>query len=366
MVKLKIPAFMKVAKQDIEFMDRCLELAHKGLGNTAPNPVVGCVLEAGGRIIGQGYHREYGEAHAEVNAIQSVKKAEWLTSSTLYVNLEPCSHHGKTPPCSDLILDMGIPRVVVGTIDPNKAVSGRGISRLRDHGVEVSVGIREKECLELNRRFFTYHANKRPYIILKWAETKDGYIDRERTPGTNGHINWITGTLERQLVHKWRSEEQAILVGTRTALTDDPELTARDWSGRQPLRLVIDRKGKLPGSLKLLDGKTPTVVFSERALEPAENIRKVKIPGDQDMVDGILDFLYHNEIQSLIVEGGRVTLEGFIKRNLWDEARVFTGEQQFISGIRAPRIEAEAMEKYQVAGSMLSIFRNQTLNLHVK
>ncbi len=357
---------METAKQDMEFMDRCLELAHKGLGNTAPNPMVGCVLVAGGRIIGQGYHREYGRAHAEVNAIQSVKKAELLASSTLYVNLEPCSHHGKTPPCSELILDKGIPRVVVGTRDPNKAVSGKGISRIADHGVEVSVGIREKECLELNHRFFTYHGNNRPYIILKWAETKDGFIDRERTPGSSGNINWITGIMERQLVHKWRSEEQAILVGTRTALTDDPELTVRDWSGRQPLRLVIDRKGILHGSLKLLDGKTPTVIFSERALKTAENIRWVKLPGDTDMVDGILDFLYSNEIQSLIVEGGRATLEGFIKRNLWDEARVFTGDQLFGSGIRAPRLETDASEKHQIAGSMLSIFRNQTLNLHIE
>jgi diaminohydroxyphosphoribosylaminopyrimidine deaminase/5-amino-6-(5-phosphoribosylamino)uracil reductase len=357
---------MMAEKQDMEFMDRCLELARKGLGNTAPNPMVGCVLEAGGRIIGQGYHREYGKAHAEVNAIQSVKKAEWPACSTLYVNLEPCSHHGKTPPCSDLILEKGIPRVVIGTRDPNKTVSGWGISRLRDHGVEVSVGIREKECLELNRRFFTYHGMNRPYIILKWAEAKDGYIDRERTPGNSGHINWITGILERQLVHKWRSEEQALLVGTRTALTDDPELTVRDWSGRQPLRLVIDRKGKLPGSLKLMDGKTSTVIFTEKALKPIENIRQVKIPGDQDMLDGILDFLYKNEIQSLIVEGGRATLEGFINRNLWDEARVFTGDQQFGSGIRAPRLEADASEKHQIAGSLLSIYRNPTLNLNVK
>lgn len=357
---------MKDIKQDMEYMDRCLELALKGLGTTAPNPMVGCILVAGGQIIGQGYHREYGKSHAEVNAIQSVKKVELLASSTLYVNLEPCSHHGKTPPCSELILDKGIPRVVIGTRDPNKVVSGRGISHMRDHGVEVSVGIRGKECLELNRRFFTYHVNKRPYIILKWAETKDGFIDRERTPGTHSHINWITGTMERQLVHKWRSEEQAILVGTQTAKTDDPELTARDWSGRQPLRLVIDRKGILPGSLKLLDGSSPTVIFSEKAQEPAENIQQVKIPGDPDMVDGILNFLYDNQIQSIIVEGGRTTLEGFIRRNLWDEARVFTGEQLFRSGIKAPRFIAEAAEKQQFVGSMLNIFRNQALNLHVE
>jgi len=357
---------MRTAKADMLYMDRCLELARKGLGSTAPNPMVGCVLVAEGRIIGQGYHREFGKAHAEVNAIQSVKSAGMLASSTLYVNLEPCSHHGKTPPCTGLILDRGIPRVVIGTRDPNKAVSGKGISRLRDNGVEVSVGIREKECLELNRRFFTYHVNKRPYIILKWAQTKDGFIDRERGQGTDEKINWITGTLERQLVHKWRSEEQAILVGTRTALTDDPELTVRDWSGRQPLRLVIDRQGKLPGSLKLLDGKTPTAIFSHKTLKPAENIRQVKIPDHKDMVDGILDFLYESEIHSLIVEGGRETLEGFIRRNLWDEARVFTGDQLFRSGIRAPRLEADASAEHQVAGSMLSIFRNKTLSIHAE
>lgn len=343
----------------MKYMDRCLELALKGLGNTAPNPMVGCILVAEGRIIGQGYHREYGKAHAEVNAIQSVKQRELLASSTLYVNLEPCAHHGKTPPCSDLIVETGIPRVVVGTLDPNELVAGRGISRLRDHGVEVYPGIREKECLELNRRFFTHHTKKRPYIILKWAETKDGFIDRERTPGSNGRINWITGSLERQLVHKWRSEEQAILVGTRTALTDDPELTARDWHGRQPLRLVIDRKGKLPGSAKLLDGSTPTVIFSEKADRQEENIRQVLISTGTDLVEGILDFLYDNGIQSLIVEGGRKTLEGFIKHNLWDEARVFTGDQQFGGGIRAPRLEAEVTEKHPVAGSILSIYRNQ-------
>ncbi len=346
------------------YMERCLELASKGLGSTAPNPMVGCVLVAGGRIIGQGYHREYGKAHAEVNAIQSVKPEGLLASSTLYVNLEPCSHHGKTPPCTELILGKGIPRVVVGTRDPNKAVSGKGILQLRDHGVEVSMGIGEKECLELNRRFFTFHINERPYIILKWAETKDGFIDRRWTDKTRDSINWITGPLERQLVHKWRSEEQAILVGTRTALIDNPELTVRDWSGSQPIRLVIDRQGKLPANLKLMDGKTPTIVFTQKALKPAPDIRHVKIPDDVDMMDGMLAFLYDNEIQSLIVEGGSETLEGFIRRNLWDEARVFTGDQLFGSGVRAPRLDGDVSEEHQFAGSMLRIFRNQTIVLH--
>jgi diaminohydroxyphosphoribosylaminopyrimidine deaminase/5-amino-6-(5-phosphoribosylamino)uracil reductase len=357
---------MKVANQDMAFMDRCLELAGKGLGSTAPNPMVGCVLVAGNRIIGQGYHREYGGPHAEVNAIASAEAEDQLSACTLYVNLEPCSHYGKTPPCSKLIIDRGIPRVVIGTRDPNQVVSGKGISRLRDHGAEVVVGIREKECLELNRRFFTYHGKNRPYIILKWAETKDGFIDRERTPGTRGSINWITGSRERQLVHKWRSEEQAILVGTRTALVDDPELTVRDWSGRQPLRLVIDRHGKLPGSLKLLDGKIPTVVFSEKDLKPAKNIRPVKFAGDPDLVDGILAFLHENEIQSMIVEGGRETLNRFIHRNLWDEARVFTGGRSFGKGIRAPQLAGGASADFQIGNSLLSIYRNETLNLRVE
>ena len=346
---------------DEGYIDRCLELGEKGLGSTAPNPMVGCVLVTGGRIIGEGYHREYGGAHAEAQAIASVRKPELLTSCTMYVNLEPCAHHGKTPPCSDLILEEGIPRVVIGTRDPNRAVSGRGISRLRDHGVEVKVGIREEECLELNRRFFTYHEKGRPYIILKWAETKDGFIDQERSPGSHGSINWITGSREKQLVHKWRSEEQAILVGTRTAITDDPELTVRDWNGPQPLRLLIDRRGELPSSLKLMNGKATTVIFSEIDLPVSGQIRTVKTPAGSDLPDAILDYLFEHEILSMIVEGGRETLEGFIRRNLWDEARVFTGYKVFRKGIRAPELTADVHKQYRMADSLLSIYRNQTM-----
>jgi diaminohydroxyphosphoribosylaminopyrimidine deaminase/5-amino-6-(5-phosphoribosylamino)uracil reductase len=352
---------MKDAITDEGYIDRCLELGAKGLGSTAPNPMVGCVLVAGGQIIGEGYHREYGGAHAEAHAIASVRKPELLASSTLYVNLEPCAHHGKTPPCSDLILDNGIPRVVIGTSDPNRAVSGRGISRLRDHGVEVTVGFREEECLELNRRFFTYHEKGRPYIILKWAETKDGFIDHERLPESHGIINWITGNREKQLVHKWRSEEQAILVGTRTALTDDPELTVRDWNGPQPLRLLVDRRGKLPASLKLMHGKARTVIFSEVDIPAAGHIMTVKIRAGSDLPEAILNYLFENEILSMIVEGGRETLEGFIKRNLWDEARVFTGNRIFRKGTRAPRLTADVYKQYSMADSVLSIYRNQAM-----
>ena len=349
---------MVAATPDMAFMERCLELAAKGLGSAAPNPMVGCVLVAGGGIIGEGYHREYGGPHAEVHAIASVREPERLISSTLYVNLEPCAHQGKTPPCTDLILQKGIPRVVVGTSDPNPAVSGRGISRLRDHGVEVCVGIRETECLELNRRFFTYHEKHRPDIILKWAETKDGFIDRERSPGTDGRINWITGKLERQLVHKWRSEESAILVGTRTARVDDPELTVREWSGRQPLRLLIDRRGELPGNLKLLDGTWPTVIFTEKDRHPGGNIIPVKIPAGADLPGCILTYLFENDVQSLIVEGGRKTLEEFIQRNLWDEARVFTGDHLFHKGTRAPRLADGKKSEHRLADSLLSLYRN--------
>jgi diaminohydroxyphosphoribosylaminopyrimidine deaminase/5-amino-6-(5-phosphoribosylamino)uracil reductase len=352
---------MKAAIPDTAYLDRCLELGAKGLGNTAPNPLVGCVLVAGGQIMGEGYHRAYGGPHAEVNAIASVRQPELLASSTLYVNLEPCVHHGKTPPCTDLILEKRIPRVVIGTRDPNREVSGRGISRLRDHGVKVSVGIRDKECLELNRRFFTYHEKGRPYIILKWAETLDGFIDHERNPETHGSINWITGNRERQLVHKWRSEEQAILVGTRTAVMDDPELTVRDWHGAQPLRLLIDRRGTLPGTLKLMDGKAPTVIFSEVDLPAAEHILNVKIQSGTDLIGGILAYLFEKEIQSMIVEGGKETLEGFIQRNLWDEARVFTGNRLFRQGTRAPRLTSEVYSQHRMTDSMLSIYMNHAM-----
>jgi diaminohydroxyphosphoribosylaminopyrimidine deaminase/5-amino-6-(5-phosphoribosylamino)uracil reductase len=361
MVKLKIPPIMRDIITDEGYLDRCLELGAKGLGSTAPNPLVGCVLVSGGRIIGEGYHREYGGAHAEAHAIASVRNPELLTSSTLYVNLEPCAHHGKTPPCSDLILEKGIPRVVIGTRDPNRAVSGKGIHRLRSHGVEVKVGIRKEECLELNRRFFTYHKKGRPYIILKWAETKDGFIDHERAPASHGSINWITGSRERQLVHKWRSEEQAILVGTRTALTDDPELTVREWNGPQPLRLAIDRRGGLPASLKLMDGKARTVIFSEVDILASEHIRTVKIRAGADLTEAILEYLFEHEILSMIVEGGRKTLDGFIRRNLWDEARVFTGFKVFLKGTRAPALTADVFSQHRMADSILSIYRNQAM-----
>ena len=357
---------MKETDADGMYMDRCLELARKGLGAVAPNPMVGSLLVAGGKIIGEGYHREFGGPHAEVNAIASVRQRELLSSATLYVNLEPCIHYGKTPPCAELILEKGIPRVIVGTRDPNREVSGRGISLLREHGVSVSLGTRKEACGELNRRFFCQHVNHRPYIILKWAETRDGFLDRIRKPETHGNINWITGSRERQLVHKWRSEEQAILVGTRTAFMDDPALTVRDWSGRQPLRLVIDRRGELPGSLKLLDGKHPTVLFSERNAKPLRNVRIVNVSPAADMLDEILSYLYENQIQSLMVEGGLATLQGFIQRNLWDEARVFTGEQLFGNGIRAPELPVGATEKHLMESSLLGIYRNATNKLPVE
>ena len=228
-------------------MKRCLELAEKGMGNVAPNPMVGCVIVHGGRIIGEGYHRAFGEAHAEVNAIASAGDASLLAGSTLYVNLEPCSYHGKTPPCSSLVIGKGIPRVVIGTPDPNPRVSGAGIMQMESAGIEVVKGVLETECLELNKRFFTHHMKKRPWILLKWARTADGFIDRERRPGQPAGINRISGGEALRHVHKWRSQEQSILVGTRTALLDNPELTVRHWKGKNPLRLVIDIEGKLPG-----------------------------------------------------------------------------------------------------------------------
>jgi len=242
------------------FMQRCLDLALLGIGDVAPNPMVGCVIVHEGIVIGEGYHEKYGGPHAEVNAILSVKNPELLAHSTLYVSLEPCAHFGKTPPCSDLIIKNQIPKVVIGTVDPFAEVSGKGIERMRKSGIEVEVGVLEKKCRNLNRRFFTFHEKKRPYIILKWAQTLDGFIDTDRTE--TQHPTWITNALSKRLVHKQRSEESAILIGTNTAEYDNPALTVREWTGSQPIRMVIDRLGRLDSSLQIFDGIVPTWVFT--------------------------------------------------------------------------------------------------------
>ncbi len=350
---------MSEGPEDRVIMQRCLDLARKGLGKTAPNPLVGCVIMAGGKIIGEGHHGEFGGPHAEVVAIASVKKPELLAESTLFVNLEPCSHHGKTPPCSALIVQKSIPEVVIGSKDPNALVEGKGIQHLSDNGVRVRSGIMERECRELNRRFFTFHKKKRPYIILKWAQTDDGFMDRPRSAGEPSGINWISDEYARQWVHKWRSEEQAILVGTNTAANDDPDLTVREWHGTNPLRLVLDMKGRLPAGLKLFKGKTQTLVFTRNKQENRKNVDYVEIPEGADPIDKMLDHLYTMDIQSLIVEGGAMLLESFLFRDLWDEARVFSADSVFGEGLKAPVIRQDMEREIPFYSGILRIYRQK-------
>jgi diaminohydroxyphosphoribosylaminopyrimidine deaminase / 5-amino-6-(5-phosphoribosylamino)uracil reductase len=342
-----------------KYMQRCIEIAKHGAGRVAPNPMVGCVIVHQGKIIGEGYHIECGYPHAEVNAIQSVKKPELLKDSTLYVSLEPCAHHGRTPPCSDLILEKKIPHVVIGTVDPFAAVSGKGIEKLRAGGVKVETDVLMNECRCLNRRFFTFHEKKRPYIILKWAQTLDCYIDMERTPGQPAEPVWITGTLARTLVHKTRAEEAAILVGTNTVLKDNPSLTTRDWSGRSPVRLVIDRNNKLPHHLKVFDGNAQTVVFAEKPGILSPGIEYCQIDFQKNVLQQILSALFNLDLLSVIVEGGAYTLQQFIDAGLWDEAHIYSGYQMFSGGVKAPRIEGLPAETLQLDNSSLSLLINR-------
>ena len=341
---------------DEKFMLRAIALARLGMGNVSPNPMVGCVIVHHGVIIGEGYHREYGKAHAEVNAVNSVKNKALLKESTLYVTLEPCSHHGKTPPCTDLILQYGIPNIVVGTIDPFAQVAGRGLEKLSNGGCNVLQGYLEALCIALNRRFFTFHQKKRPYIILKWAQTADGFIDIDRTQEHYGEPTWITNDLSKIAVHKMRADESAILVGTNTALKDNPSLTVREWSGKPPLRLVIDKDMKLSGDLALFDQSVQTVVYTSREVSNRRNIEFTKILFNGNELDQILNDLHQRGVLSLIVEGGQMLLNSFITRNIWDEARVYTGKCHFHKGVRAPVLDAIMVKSEELDDSWMFVF----------
>jgi diaminohydroxyphosphoribosylaminopyrimidine deaminase/5-amino-6-(5-phosphoribosylamino)uracil reductase len=343
----------------IKYMQYCLQLAKLGEGHTAPNPMVGCVIVFEGKIIGEGFHQRYGGPHAEVNAINSVKDVRLLKHSTLYVNLEPCSHTGKTPPCADLIIEKMIPRIVVGTVDPNPEVAGKGIEKLKEARLEVIAGILNNESKELNRRFFTFHQEKRPYIILKWAQTANGFVDSIRTTTEQGKQIWITDEIARIAVHKQRSTEGAIFIGTETALKDNPSLTLRDWYGQQPLRIVTDLNNKLPSQLTLYDGKTKTITISKEA--PQTEIKSLFVVTDNDnnVVNTLLNFLYDEKILSVIVEGGTKTLQHFIDLNLWDEAHIYTGNLKFDKGIKAPEFDLKHKVSTETfPQSELTIFRN--------
>jgi len=324
-----------------KFMQRCLDLALLGMGDVAPNPMVGCVIVHEGKIIGEGYHQKIGEPHAEVHAIRSVLNPEFLAQSTLYVSLEPCTHFGKTPPCSDLIIENRIPHVVIGTIDPFVKVAGKGIERMQAAGIHVETGILEKECRELNRRFFTFHEKMRPYILLKWAQTLDGFIDTDRTE--TQHPTWITNDLAKRLVHKQRSEESAILIGTNTAEYDNPALTVREWTGNQPIRMVIDRSGRLDSGLHIFDNKAETWIFTGIEKQDTGTLKYIRLDFDRDILPQLLSELYKRGILSVVVEGGSILLNSFLQDGFWDEAFVYTGNQFFGRGVEAPHITGDTI-----------------------
>ena len=330
-------------------MRRCLELALLGSGHVAPNPMVGAILVYEDRIIGEGYHELYGKAHAEVNCIASVKPEDepLIPLSTIYVSLEPCAHHGKTPPCADLIVARNIPRVVVGCRDPFPQVNGRGIDKLLAAGIDVTVGVLEKECIALNKRFFHFHTRHRPYIVLKWAQTANGLIAGPggavaTDPAADGQSSrlLISNEVTNRLVHKWRSEEAAILVGPRTALLDDPALTARLWTGPDPIRLVVDKELQLPEDLQLFDKKVKTIVFNNHKQEDEGPIQYYQLSTDSSLIHQLVLALHHLKIQSVLVEGGARLLQSFIDEDYWDEARVITNDDlEILAGLPAPRLQ---------------------------
>lgn len=340
------------------YMQRCLTLAKMGSGHVSPNPMVGCVIVHKDKIIGEGFHIQYGGPHAEVNAIESVKDKSLLRDATLYVNLEPCNHFGKTPPCSDLIVSNKIPEVVIGTIDPFSKVAGKGIKKMEEVGIHVEVGILHEECNELNKRFFTFHNKKRPYIILKWAETVDGFIDRDRSKVIS-KPNWITSDVCKIAVHKQRAEEDAVMVGTNTAERDNPTLNVRYWTGENPLRLVLDGKHRLPSELHLFDYVHPTIVFTKAAKKNVKNLEFHEVDFDDYLHEDILDDLYEKNVLSVIIEGGTRLLKGFISKGLWDEAWRFIGNNSFTTGIDAPRLTGELIGREKMSDSLLLVFKNK-------
>lgn len=340
------------------YMQRCINLAKLGEGHVAPNPMVGSVIVHNNKIIGEGFHQKYGGLHAEVNAINSVNDQSLLKHATLYVNLEPCAHFGKTPPCSDLIIKKGIPKVIIGTIDPFAKVAGLGIEKMKRAGIKVDVGILNTECLDLNRRFFTFHQKKRPYIILKWAQTADGFVDIDRSKDGFGQPTWITNEMARIAVHKQRANENAILIGTETALKDNPSLTLRDWYGVQAIRIVPDRKNRLPISLNIFNNQAKTLVIANKNYSDNRKTTLIECSINDNTINALVKYLYNNEIQSIIIEGGPTMLQSFIDQNLWDEAHIYTGQICFESGVKAPIFNNSPAKFDQFYNSELRIYRN--------
>lgn len=341
-------------------MQRCLDLARLGSGNVSPNPMVGSVIVCEQKIIGEGYHRAYGDAHAEVNAINQVfenheNARDLLKRSIIYVNLEPCSHFGKTPPCADLIISHEIPRAVIGCRDPFEQINGKGIERLKNAGIDILESIMTEECIDINKRFFTRIQKQRPYIILKWAQTKDGFF-----ASSDGSQKWISSQQAKQLVHRWRTEEDAVLVGKNTVLADNPRLNSREWSGRDPIRIVIDRRLELPNNLHVFDQSQDTIIFNEQKTDLVDRIKYLELEDFDNLLPQLIAYqLYLMDVQSLIVEGGAQTLSLFINAGLWDEARVFTSTDNWNAGITAPKIIGKSGEVESIGTDLLNIWFNK-------
>ncbi len=352
-----------------------MELAKNGIGTTRPNPSVGAVVVFGDKIIGEGFTSPYGGNHAEVNAINSVRDKSLLEKATIYVTLEPCTHYGKTPPCADFIINHNIKNVMIGCVDSNNLVSGKGIERLKNAGCNVVVGVLEEECFEHHKRFFTVQNKNRPYIILKWAETKDGFIAPIYTK-TNSEINeqkpiWISNSYSQQLVHKWRSEEHSILIGTNTAMADNPKLNVRNWSGNNPVRIVLDKKLRISKEANLFDRSVKTIVLIEDARikrkEKRENLIYEEINFLENIAKQICVILQKHQIQSVLIEGGTETLQAFINANLWDEARVFIGNTEFGNGVKSPVFSGsyglDLQSEQNIGGDVLKIYKNCELQI---
>lgn len=338
---------------DEQIMHRCLQLAALGKGNVAPNPMVGAVIVHEGKIIGEGYHEQFGGPHAEVNAVNSVENQELLKECTIYVTLEPCSHFGKTPPCANLLVEKQFKRVVIGTLDAHAKVYKKGVKRLEDNGIDVTVGVCEQECMELNRAFFTYHEKKRPYVLLKWAQTQNGLIDN--TSGKQGEVSWISAPETQVKVHQWRSEFQSIMVGKNTVLNDDPSLTVRAFHGKNPIRIVLDSSAELPSTAKIFNEEATTVVLNTQKSSSEGSISFVQLKNLKP--SSVLKALYEMDIQSVLVEGGRKTLQSFIDANLWDEARIITGNTEFESGTSAPTIHGHQIREESFFADHISYLR---------
>ena len=340
---------------DRVFMERCLMLASKALGSAAPNPMVGALVVYRNKIVGEGWHKKAGGAHAEVHALNAVSNLVPIDKTTLYVNLEPCSHFGKTPPCADLIIGKGIKKVVIASRDPNPLVAGKGIKKLKAAGITVIENVMKAEAEYLNRRFYTFYQKKRPYIVLKWAETADGFLaplmKKEKKPF------WISNAHSKQKVHQWRTEESAILVGVQTVIEDNPLLTARDWPGKHPLRMVLDPNNRIPKESKLLHDGLPTVVFSNQKskVNPKQTTLQILTPFN---LDQLMTYCYEKKITSIFVEGGKKTLTSFLTAKLWDEARVFRSQKEIEKGLEAPKLQKNFSKAEQIKEDLLKIYFN--------